>query len=96
MALKLNEGRDSGLEFVRDVGEHNGVMWRLYKGRTEPGRAWQKFKLVAADPVFGKANFHIAWDGEKIDTGTCARTLKKYKAKLYSLTVEALRDMGKG
>jgi hypothetical protein len=96
MALKLNEGRDSGYEFVCDVGEYFGVHWRLYRGRTEPGKAWQKYKLAAADPVVGKANFHLSWNGERLGGGSCAMTLYKYKAKLYSLTVEALRDMGNG
>lgn len=96
MALKLTEGRDSGFQFVRDVGEHNGVVWRLYKGSEEPSKPWKKFKLVAAEPVVGKANFHLSWNGERLGGGSCAMTLHKYKSKLYSLTVDALRDMGKG
>lgn len=96
MALKLTAGRDSGFEFVRDVGEYDGVVWKLYRGSTWVGNPWQKFKLVAAEPVFGKANFHLSWNGERLGGGSCAMTLYKYKARLYSLTVEALRDMGKG
>jgi hypothetical protein len=96
MALKLVEGRDSGLEFVCDVGEYRGVVWRLYKAPESPGKAWQRYKLAASEPVVGKANFHLSWDGERLGGGSCAMTLHKYKKALYELTLKALRDMGKG
>lgn len=96
MALKLTEGTDSGLEFVCDVGEHYSVVWRLYKRPEKPGAMWQRYKLAAAEPVIGKANFWLAWNGERIGWNSCALTLHRYKPKLYSLTVEALRDMGDG
>lgn len=63
--------------------------WRVY-AKDADDSPWQNFKIVAATPVLNKANYAVAWNGERLARNKDCTTLYAYRRELHDKVVRFL------
>jgi hypothetical protein len=68
------------------------AQWDLYR-KTKSASDWLKVKLTAREPQPGKANYWLAWNGERLAGSSEHRRLKEEHPHLLRQTIRHLSNL---
>lgn len=71
-----------GWNYAGEVGPFQGSMWSIYQHHTISPAGWRNLKLAAQEPVEHKANYWVAWNGERFSQSRDYVTAEKHRPDL--------------
>jgi hypothetical protein len=75
---------------VCDLGKFDGIGWEMYSKVPDADSVWQSYKLVANGVVPGKANYRLAWNGERFAVHKDIEALEEFRPTLAKAVLKAL------
>jgi hypothetical protein len=75
---------------VCDLGKFDGIGWEMYSQVPDADSAWQNYKLVANGVVPGKANYRLAWNGERFALHKDVEALQEFRPTLAKAVLKVL------
>ena len=75
---------------VCDLGKFDGIGWEMYSKVPDADSPWQSFKLVADGVVPGKANYRLAWNGERFAVHKDIDLMKEFRPALAKAVLKVL------
>jgi hypothetical protein len=75
---------------VCDLGKFEGIGWEMYSKVPDADSPWQSFKLVADGVVPGKANYRLAWNGERFAVHPHVELLQEFRPALAKAVLKVL------
>ena len=77
---------------VCDLGEFDGVNWILFENSLDLKSEWNSYKLVADGMVATKANYRIAWNGERFSIHNDIEILREFRPDLFKEVCKAIEE----
>lgn len=72
------------------LGKFDGIEWEMYSKVPDADSAWQSYKLVANGVVPGKANYRLAWNGERFAVHKDVEALEEFRPALAKAVLKVL------
>ena len=75
---------------VCDLGKFEGIGWVMYSKVPDADSPWQSWKWVADGVVAGKANYRLAWNGERFAVHDGIQSLQEFIPILANAVLKVL------
>ena len=67
----------------------SGIRWEVYSSTIRMGR-WVNLKIVADGTAEGKANYRLAWNGERLADNRDVRIMREFRPQMEKPMTTAL------
>jgi hypothetical protein len=66
--------------------------WRVYERLAEPNRLWRAVRVAAVGAAPSKANYWLAWNGDRLAKGKDSQNMEQYRPLLFAAVLDILRE----